>query len=291
MNIWQPADYATFEIFFMKLGFAYVLYGVFSSNIAFGSQPRPVGIARAVNLTYFSQPQVNTLMIAAGYLCLLLYLTNIGALVVLPVLFAVLFVLEVLRSSQGAATHSKHVLGLALLAQLILYWAFFLFPDGWWADMGSPDQVALFVTQQAVVALYFTSAITKLRRSGFSWVKNAPYIKLDIIKSSEQKYYDALDESWLAKQKTLDRGIFRYPNIIRLVLASGLLIELLSPLFLINRVTLLLGGGLLLLFHNMVGSQMGIHFKKLQWMVLIFFINPPYWLMVLLETVSGNFRG
>lgn len=289
MNIWQPANYATFEIFLMKLGFAYVLYGVFSSNIVFSSQPRPVGIARVVNLTYFSQPQVNTMMVAAGYLSLLLYLTNIGTLAVLPVLFAVLFILEVMRSSQGAATHSKHVLGLALLAQVILYWAFFLFPDGWWAKMGNSDQVALFVTQQAVVALYFTSAITKLRRSGFSWIKNAPYIKLDIIKSSEQKYYDALDNSWLEKQKILSKGIFRYPNIIRLVLASGLLIELLSPLFLINRITLLIGGLLLLLFHNLVGSQMGIHFKKLQWMVLIFFINPPYWMMVLLNTFSGKF--
>ena len=117
-------------------------------------------------------------------------------------------------------------------------------------------------------------------------MKHAPRITLQIAKSSRQKYYDRLDVSFLTRAEEILEPARRYPRLTRLVVGGGLAMELLAPLALYSRLTLLAGGLMLLLFHRMNGRYMGLHFVSNQRLLAIFFLNGPYALAYLL-TFSG----
>jgi hypothetical protein len=78
------------------------------------------------------------------------------------------------------------------------------------------------------------------------------------------------------------------PNVTRLFLGGGLLIELLAFLLLVNRVWALVVGAFILALHWGIDLTMGLNFKYQMAVVAIFLVNVPFWAGVLGKKIVGK---
>ena len=240
---------------------------------------------RLVDLTALARPDVHRGLTWFARVALCLYIAGIGMPLVTLLLCVCLVARESLDNSQGAIEHAWNAVGLVLLVQAVLYGLQVynaVFPPAFrLADGVTYDQLALFWSQQSIVAMYFTAALSKLLVSGTAWVKRAPRIALQMIKAGRESYYTGLDASHLDGPAWAATQALRHPNLTRVLLASGLMVELLSPLFLHNRIANVAGGTLLILFHLGNTRYLRLPFKEQQLLVGVFFLQVPFGLVTL----------
>src|SRR5205085_2707948 len=67
--------------------------------------------------------------------------------------------------------------------------------------------------------------------------------------------------------------------IVATIATAGLLLEIGSPLMLVNRAWAAVIGGALICFHLGLDYAMGLSFIFNQWLLIIFMINLPYWIV------------
>ena len=148
----------------------------------------------------------------------------------------------------------------------------------------------VFYSQQVIVATYLTTAIWKLWKTKLGWIREAKYFPVQLVKTRDAHYYNKLEhaapdatglagklDAWFAAMTPhLETFLFAHPNLCRLVIGSGLFIELFAFLSLIGRRSRLLYGGLLILFHLLVGRVMNLNFEYNMFLLLILFVNLPW---------------
>ena len=284
-----PLDAGPLELFLIRCGYAYLLYRCLKRRPKYDAQPIPVGLACLVDLTALSRRDVHRRLRLLARIGLCFYIAGIGLPVVTALLLLYVVARESLNNSQGAVQHAWNAVALVLLVQAGLY-GFqacnavfrpeFAFPSG-----ATYDQVALFWSQQAIIAVYFTAGLYKLA-SARTWIRNAPRVALQIIKTSQQAFYTRLDPSHLDRSTRVVTEVLQHPHLTRLLLASGLLLELVSPLFLYNRTTQFAGGALLILFHLLNARYLQLPFKEQRLLAGIFLLQIPFALAVLAESVG-----
>ena len=282
-------DAGPVELFLIRCGYAYLLYRCLKRWTKSDAQPIPVGLARLMDLTALFRRDIHRRLRLLVRIALCFYVAGIGMPVVTPLLLLYVVARESLNNSQGAIQHAWNAVALVLLVQAGLYGfqaynavfqPAFRFPSG-----ASYDQVAFFWSQQAIIAVYFTAGLYKLA-SARTWITNAPHVVLQIIKTSQQSFYTRLDPSHLGRSDRMVTQVLRHPNLTRLLLASGLLLELFSPLFLHNRTTQLAGGILLIVFHLLNARYLQLPFREQRLLVGIFFLQIPFGLVTLAEFVG-----
>ncbi len=271
---------APYEICFIRLFFALVVWRRLPQKIIFAAQPCPAGLARLVDLRFLANPVLYHRLRSVACMCLVCYVTGFFLSFVTVYLFVLVTAYGSLRNSQGASDHTKQVLALILLVQATVY-VFrdcnHVFNPGFqFAGGAGYDQIAVFWSQQAIIAVYFTSALTKLKRSRGLWVWKCAYIAIQLLKTSEQQYHSSHDAKHLENAGALARKAVRYPNLTRLALSLGLFLEFFSPLMLYSRKTIVAGGVLLFIFHHVNARYMRLTFNDLKWCVVIFLVNVPY---------------
>lgn len=294
MNLGQafgPLAQIPFETVFLRLGFAWVLYGVFvRSTINEPSQPRPVGLARWFDLTFLSHPRVIRGTRPVAQLALLLYVVGAGMPIVVSGLAVWMLLRETLRNSQGATHHSRQAIAWVLIAQSAVYVTAVLRdpsillivpPEG-----HASDAWAMFASQQVIVVVYFTSGVIKVQKGAWAWVKAAPNLAVQVAKSAGQQYYTRLANPRFEYAKKTTVMIQAYPNVVRFVMAGGLGLELLSPLMLHGRFANIVGGGLLILFHRMNARVLGLNFKHMEKLLLVFFLGLPFLAATLIQALG-----
>jgi hypothetical protein len=185
-------------------------------------------------------------------------------------------------NSQGAISHHLQIVPLVLIAQTAAhFFDIFRTKRGGIADDPLRREARVVQwSQQAVVAVYLVSALTKLIHTSGAWILQSPMIVLQIIKTNDQTFYDTLDPALAGSGQALADSLADHPLLVGAVMTAGLLIELTSPLLLLGRAWALFYGIALLAFHQTVDRVMHLPFLHNQLLLVIFIINVPFWIVL-----------
>jgi len=292
----MPWRITSWEAFLMRLFFAWVVYDKTFPTLKekFTGQPQPNGIAQWFDLTFFADPQIYQRLEMFGIGCLVAYVIGFLPVIALPYLAWFSIASKTLANSQGGISHSYQMVSLILLAQAIVaIWRFVGAArnrrneesSGLWRTDNLHDRWAVFYSQIAIAACYVTAGITKLRNSDGAWLWNTPYLVKDLVKTTRQNFYAKLDPQYAGEVDYVE-PILNHPMIARVLFAPGLLLELAAVLALLGRRwSLALGLGLIAL-HLGIKEVMHLNFLLFELCVLIFLVNPPYWLVQILTKIG-----
>lgn len=284
---WQVPKRGFWEWLFLRLCFAAVVWWSLprmSSMVDLVEQPYPTGMAELFDLTFFSNPQVYRSCYYLFCGALIVYSAGLLLPVVIPVIASIHIGMITLYNSQGATHHAYQLISLILLAQWAVYWTPWVrrifkrspleLPDGRkWRDY------AVWYSLQVIAAAYVIAGVIKLMRSKGMWFFDSPNLAVQLMKTNAQNYYDKLHTDSVFEQRAVvAQFMIDNPNITRLFLGTGLVIELVAFLLLLNRVWALLMGIFILALHWGIDMTMGLNFKYQMAVVAIFLVNAPYWM-------------
>lgn len=259
-----------------RAAFALVILTLFpfSRYANFEVQHNPLGFARWIDFTFLSSEAIFLPLWLGCFPAAVLYAMGV---VLIPATSYLLFMTVAcgtLGNSQGTPDHVTQIVPLVLLAQLIAFIQRRK-PEPDPAEV-TRDALALHYTLQAMAAVYLTSGIVKLIRSGGLWIAQLPDIAVQIVKTHGQLYADTLDASMLDRGMAIGGWITENPDLVRVVFGSALFLELFAFLALLNRSLALLIGLGLWFMHAAISWTMVLEFSMNQWLLAIYLINVPY---------------
>ena len=140
--------------------------------------------------------------------------------------------------------------------------------------------------QQAIVAAYTVTALTKLGRSGLGWIADSKNFPIQMTKNIRMQYYNTLELEttegiWATTSAWVQQILVDSPNLCRLLMSGGLFLELFAILALCGRRLAAGYGAILIVFHVLVRTMTGLNFRYHIAALFIFLILP-----LLIRTVS-----
>lgn len=262
----------------MRVLFAWLVFRATPAVLIVNGIPSPNGITRIFDLHFLLDPQVFALARMVLAAALILYVLRIMVWLALPVALFMHTAANAITNSQGAIQHAMQIVSLVLLAQTVAH-----FYGLWRRRRGEGRSIledrAIWWSQQTIVAVYLVAGITKLIVTKGLWIFQARWIGVSIVKSAYQSFYDTFDEATLQQQLAVAHFAATHGWIVALIAAGGLLLELGSPLMLINRAWSAILGVSLVCFHLALDYTMHLTFIYNQWLLIIFMINLPYWMV------------
>ena len=277
--LFQPQEHSKIELIAMRLLFALVLVDVIPSGLTVQPLTMPVGLA-GMGLDLSWLPRAMPVLKACSWPVLLLYVSGRLPAVTTSLLLALTVLVGTYVNSNGSIKHHHQVVSLILLAQCLWYW--------WWllrhrrrdavaggADPLARDRWAAFVSQQAIVAAYVVTGITKVATSGFfGWIKAAANYPVQLRKTNLQAAYSRADVQ-TAAGSGLESWLVAHPAASNAMLGAGLVLELGAILALLGRRWSFVYGLLLIAFHTMNSVFMNLNFRWHNQCLFIFLILPP----------------
>jgi hypothetical protein len=271
------------ELDLMRVGLAFValksLMGMQTLRPT-GTPPYPMGVARFVPLGWAASRSVARWMQYCAYVAALCYVADLLVTVALLLLTAVLVIEVTFRSSYGSVNHGDHLVAIVLMAQsaaTVLWNA----AERWSWDLGSlmadsQAATAAWWSVQAIVAVYFTSGLSKLINTRGRWISRSPML---LLSSYARVDTDRMmgEGSWgeSGGSASLVSWLFTRPTITQCVFAGGLFVELVAPAGLYGETALLVMGLALIALHAANGLLLGLPFREWQLLVLVFLVNVP----------------
>lgn len=293
--LFVPLERSRCEIALFRVMFALVVLRPFSKFSPWpSSQPMPTGLARVVDLSFLSEPAWYQVTYGVLILALLAYVFGKALGVVLPILFAITTAVFTLQNSQSGVAHHLHVIPLALLGQVVGWWRFRLSnldANGVARTRArSAQELMVHDSLQCVVALYFVAGLSKLVETGGSWVGRAASGALWIVQGHDEEFYSRVAGSTLLPENPIALFLASHPNFASAFFGAGLLIELLAPLALANRISSIVGGLLLVAFHLANGALMNLWFLNNVFVLLVVVANVPWMVCSLRGRAAGGSR-
>ena len=277
---WGPRqiEYGAFERAAMRVLFAIVVAWHVPSSLAHLQITLPNGVARILDLHFLLDPQVFAIGRYLLWAALILYVLRIGWSVALPYMTAFSIAVGSVNNSHGAISHYLQIVSLVLCAQTAAHFYSLLRQNGEQGPAAAVrrEQRVIYWSQQAIVATYLVSALTKLIRTSGMWFFQSPLIALQIIKTNDQDRYDNLGSGGYESASAIADWIVQNPLITGLVLSTGLLLELVAPIALFGRAFAFGYGVSLLLFHATVHRVMKLHFLYNEYLIWIYLVNVPF---------------
>jgi len=274
--LFQPQAHSKVEMTIMRALFALVAFDVIPPH----SVPRvelskPVGLAAlGLDLSFLSDPRVFAVLQWGSYALLILYVLRIGPLLTISALAVMTILTGTYVNSTGDIKHHHQIVSLILLAQALWH--------AWWSlrHRGAPQALererwAMFAAQQAIVAAYVVTGLTKINTSGvFGWIRESANYPIQVRKTNLQAYYNTLEPA-SAAGGGLEAFFGNHPQAGAALLAGGLLLELGTIVALLGRKWSLLWGLLLMAFHWLNSVFMNLNFRWHVEVVAIFLVLPP----------------
>ena len=284
---WALPQYETVERFVMRVLFALVVWLHIPRSLAHIEITAPHGIARLFDLRFLLDPQVFAVAQYAMWIALLLYVARVGWAVVLPYLAVLSVLVGTLSNSRGGIGHNLQIVSLVLCAQTAAhFWHVFRTRAAGARDGRAAEDRVIWWSQEAIVATYFVSGLTKLIRSSGMWVFESPLIAAQIVKSNEQFYYNRLEAPPDRFGAASAEWMAQHPLIVGAVLSIGLLLELTAPLALFGRRAALGYGLALVLFHATVHRVMKLDFAFNSYLLWIYLVNVPFWVLLAARAIQ-----
>lgn len=308
--MFRPYAHARYEVFFMRLLLAVVvLFSVDhmlpnligepsgTPGIAqMSKMPYPTGVGHIFPwLTILSNESVawwTHLALAVG---LFLYVCGLVLPLSLALVTAIHIAIFTLNNSQGATHHGYQLISVVLLAQCVvawLPWGFRIFGK----KLVLPDGLHLrdwsvYYSQLAIAGCYVIAGVTKMLASGPMWIVKSPLIAVQIHKSFDQKYYEYLDPKWLEEGHQYADFAVQNPNLARLILGGGLILELIAFLVLVGRRSAAILGVSLIAMHLAIGYTMALHFPENERIDFVFLVNAPFWIVTAFAWITAKRKG
>lgn len=303
IDLLRPYPHRAWEVFFMRLGLALTVYyslrkmlpDIFGFNqkaaglagFANAKMEDAVGIGKVIDLTFLADPQVGTILHWIVVPALIAYSAGFILPVSTLIVFLIHLVVFTLNNGKGAIHHGYQILTVALLAQLCVLWAPILLRN-------LPDKIRrylprhepglhqrdLFVyySQVVIAGAYVIAGLSKVLRSHIKWIIDSPDVSVQIVKSHSQKFYEYLHPEWADMGMTYATWIAAHPWLSRIMLTSGLGLELFAFLLLINRAWAAFIGLSLIALHWSIGLIMGLHFPENMGADFGLLVNLPFWI-------------
>ena len=307
-NFFAPFEVTLLEAFLIRAGLAYAVWTLFPLQ-TFPGEPHPNGLARLLpgdNFTWLDNPDIMAICrwLMAG--ALVLYVTHRLAFVAYPVICFLLIASGTLANSQSPqVTHHSQVITMVLLAQAVWY-----FTDLWQrrgkrrdpAESQRWHRLAFYFSIQVFMAGYMVSVVSKMVNSEGEWIARSAYVPVQLEKNILMDHYNVAnlpdsmkpqggEQHWFDKldipRKTQDLFIAR-PNLARLALTTGMLLEAFCFFALAGRRVALVYGLLLVLFHLMISWTMNLTFKYHLSLLALYFVGIPYWITRLVPAAKRN---
>ena len=276
---WQPGiiEYGNLALLVMRALFALLVYSMIKWETApYTTQEFPNGIANFMDLTWLAKNPpgaVLKLITAAG---LALYALNVLPVVGLaPALFFAITIGTLITSQSKNVNHTWQMVTVMLLAQFVIY-AFAAVRERAWLRAGrAVHQLAVYATTVVIAASYVVCGIVKLVNSDFQWIQKVPLLSVQLLKSNWANYYNTLEKppAWL---ENATQWVVDYPNLARIFFGTGLLIELLGFVILINRRWAFWGGLAIILLHVSISQVMQLDFLNHIFAAAIFLVLPNF---------------
>lgn len=274
----------SWELFFIKAGFSLALFLSLPGFVSLPEQASPNGIARFVDLTFLSIPGVWGFFQAFTLIALVFYTLGVASIPALAWMSFVTVTCGTLQNSQGAINHLYQPVALMSLAQLFVgLFGLFVRPGGrrrFWFDDVEGQRTIVHAAKVIFVACYVTSAITKIDRTDGQWMWKTPNLALQIVKTNSD-YYHSTGEQPAEFIAAAPDWMASHPNLTRLLIGPALLLEFFAFLMLIGRWPALLMGTALISMHEGIDGLMRLNFWLWQLLLVVFFLNVPYWLVQL----------
>ena len=311
-SAFKPVEYAGWEMLIMRAAFAVAIWYAFAKIQTFTEAPSPVGIAQWIDVSIFHDGDFRELSKWIVAACMLSYVFGVFPSVTLSIA-AFLFVgAATLNTSQGKIHHHLQAGGgvLCILAIWhVIASIIHRFKPHHLTRLRT-YQLSVFFVLQAVAAAYVVSAVTKLDKSGLGWFTDAKYAPAAIRKTEDAAYFSTLEvrkpaalqedgaSSEPANDTVEDQAADFFPRAVQKflldnpwaagwVLGPGLILELFAFLALLGRRWALAVGLLIISFHFMVGHVMNLHFELNNHLLIIFFVNIPYWVLAFGRWITG----
>ena len=282
----RPPELSPAGCALVRLLFAGLVYVTIPNAMGLTGQPYPVGLARLFDLTFLSQPGVMLTIKLFTIPALIIYTLGFIPIVTLSWMLLATVLPGTLDNSQGATQHSLQIVSLITLAQLIYHVAaatkFLVHSKLQHARWG------VFMGQQAIVAAYTVTALSKLGRSGFAWVADSKNFPIQMTKNIRMQYYNTLEAEtvvgfWAKSSAWVEQVLVDSPNLCRLLMSGGLFLELFAIIALCGRRLGAAYGSLLILFHVLVRTMTGLNFRYHIAALFIFLVLP-----LLLSLLNGS---
>lgn len=257
------------------------------AKLNFDTQDKANGMAHLVDLTFFSNQRVVDVLPWIVLPCLLLYVFGVGLPVALPILLIVQIGARTLYNSQGYIHHGYQMVSLVLLVQTgVVLWHCF---KNWREAFGlrrakaAPGSYTFWdslvrYSQYMIIGCYLIAGVIKPIKSDGEWFKNSHLIGIQLVKTDRQNHYSDLSPDFGNDPVAYASEMFEHPNLTRLFLAFGVLLEIFAFVALYNRLTAFVMGLLFILFHYFNEFLMHLYFFNNEKLVWIFLINLPFWI-------------
>ena len=270
--------FAFYERFVMRLLFAWLVFQATPKGLIVRGIPSPNGFARLVDLHFLLDPRAFVFCQRLLIVALVLYVLRLIVWLALPVALFVNVATNAITNSQGGIQHAMQIVSLVLLAQTAAHFY------GLWRRRRGEERAllenrAIWWSQQTIVAVYLVAGITKMMVTKGRWIFDARWLGVSIAKSAYQSFYDTHNQVELHHQLAIAHFAATHGWLMLLVAAVGLFLELGSPLMLVNRIWALSLGCALICFHIGLTYSMQLSFIYNQWLLFIFMVNAPYWIV------------
>lgn len=136
---------------------------------------------------------------------------------------------------------------------------------------------------QVVAAGYTLSALSKLFNSGIFWIQDGKRITLQILKSYYSLYFDYGETKILDKGISMANFIENHTLLVYFLLGASLILELFALISIRSKKYALIYGLLLTFMHIGIYIVMDIAIVSIIFPMIIFMINPPYKIWILLS--------
>ena len=279
--------FALYERLVMRVLFAWLVWRATPDALIVNGIPSPNGMTRAFDLHFLLDPQVFAWARTALAVALILYVMRLVVWLALPVALFVNLAANAITNSQGAIQHAAQIVSLVLFAQTSAHF-FGLWRRRREEECRLLEDRAIWWSQQTIVAVYLVAGITKLIVTQGLWIFQARWIGVSVAKSAYQSFYDTFNQADLQQQLGVAHFAAAHGWVVALIAAGGLFLELGSPLMLINRLLAAILGCALLCFHLGLDYTMRLTFIYNQWLLIIFMINAPYWIVAGARRILGR---
>ncbi|MEM7013224.1 MAG: hypothetical protein AAF585_17265, partial [Verrucomicrobiota bacterium] len=185
--------------------------------------------------------------------------------------------------SQGAMHHGQQIVDLALFGQVLAsFWAKVMYRES--IGLLAPDSqrhrdLSMFFIPQMIAASYVITGLTKLEKSDGMWILRSPNFAIQFEKNRLMAYHNDLQPVDDALNQWMIDFLVNYSWLGILMFGFVLFLEFGAFLALFNRILLLLFGISIVAMHINIGMIMKLHFPNNQWLVFIFFVNAPFWIL------------
>ena len=282
--------YALFERVAMRVLFALTVYSHVPNSLSQRTISSPHGLARLIDLRFLLEPSAFAVCRYLLWAALVLYVLRIAWSIALPYMTLLSIAAGTITNSEGAIGHSFQIVSLVLGAQTAAHF-YDLFQRRRAkanSDNETGEDRVISWSQQAIVAAYLASALTKLIRTSGMWFFQSPMVAVQIIKTTDQDFYDRLDVAQHNAGLPIAEWVVAHPIPVALVLGCGLILELTAPLALLGRRYALFYGVGLVVFHESIQRVMKLNFIYNEYLLWIYLVNIPFWLWVMARWLRSS---